>query len=81
MSVEGILKNQLEDIEVELKDCERDLSQICDEARGLVQEDNNDKLIATIDSIDRRIKAVVATRESLLVKKSDYQYLLNHSNS
>jgi len=81
MGVEEVLKNQLEDIDVELKDCKRDLGQICEEARGLFKEKDDLKLIEAIDSMDRRLKAVVSTRDSLMVKKSDYQYLLNHSNS
>lgn len=79
MSIEEILKNQLNDIEIELEDCKRDLTQICDEARGLSSENDNIKLIELIDSLDRRMKAVVSIRESLLVKKADYQYLLDKS--
>lgn len=79
MSIEEILKNQLNDIEIELEDCKRDLVQICEEARTLSGEKDNLKLIELIDSLDRRMKAVVSSRESLLVKKSDYQYLLDQS--
>lgn len=79
MSVEEILKNQLSDIDIELEDCKRDLIQICEEARTLSSEKDDLKLIGMIDSLDRRLKAVVAIRESLMVKKSDYQYLLDQS--
>ena len=79
MSIEEILKNQLNDIEIELEDCTRDLAQICEEARNLSSEKDNIKLIELIDSLDRRMKAVVSIRESLLVKKADYQYLLDQS--
>lgn len=77
MKIEEILKMQLADIDTEIKDCERDITELCDEVRQLANEPDNKKLSDHLDGLNRRMTAVKASKDALQVKKSDYQYLLN----
>lgn len=77
MKIEEILKMQINDIDTELQDCQRDMRELCNEARGLASETDDIKLMDHLDGLNRRIAAVRATNDALQVKKADYQYLLN----
>ena len=77
MKMEEILKLQIADLDTEIKDCKRDIRELCDEARQLSKEEDNQRLMDHLDGLNRRITAVRATCDALQVKRSDYQYLLN----
>ncbi len=77
MKIEEILKMQITDIDTEIQDCQRDIRELCNEARQLSQETDDVHLMDHLDGLNRRITAVRATYDALQVKKSDYQYLLN----
>lgn len=77
MKIAEILKLQIEDLDTEMKDCKRDMKELCEEARKMSEETDDIKLMDHLDGLNRRISAVRATYDALEVKKSDYQYLLN----
>lgn len=77
MKMEEILKLQIADLDTEIEDCKRDIRELCDEARQLSKEEDNQRLMDHLDGLNRRITAVRAIYDALQVKRSDYQYLLN----
>ena len=77
MKIPEILKLQIADLDTEMKDCKRDMKELCEEARKMSEETDDIKLMDHLDGLNRRISAVRATYDALEVKKSDYQYLLN----
>ena len=77
MKIAEILKLQIEDLDTEMKDCKRDMKELCEEARKMSEETDDIKLMDHLDGLNRRISAVRAKYDALEVKKSDYQYLLN----